>query len=77
MAITIKIFEVEATLKNFRWTCQDKEVESFLNSFIDVGEPPQHQANPEYFAANQMVEKFGAEILKDDSDEIAGDGVIY
>jgi len=80
MAATIRLLGFEATIDAGKWTCGEKRLQDFLTlvseearlRYIGVGSDP----NPDYHLAKDVVDRFGAEMVRYDETEYEP-GTIY
>lgn len=76
MTARIVIDGVEATIKDYHWTCADKAIEDYLNARLSPYGPSPSDPNPDLSAALHAVDELGAELV--DYDEVERKpGVIY
>lgn len=47
----------KATITNYRWRSENKELAALLNDFLDPSGPPGYDPNPDYSAALDAVDR--------------------
>ena len=69
MSATIRFFGVEATIKGRKWNCSDKTVEGILNASVNADTPTGYCPDPDYYIAQRVVERLGAEFVRNEAPE--------
>jgi len=65
-----------AVIKGWKWASEDKTFEEALNAMMDPDGPSGSIPQPELWAANQAIKKFGGKIIKEDLPEYPPKGMI-
>jgi len=66
MSATIRIGNVEATIKEYVWSCEDAAVEAVLNGMLNPLGPSGADPAPDLHAAQVAVEVLGGEVVSSD-----------
>ena len=77
MAVTVKVFQTKAVLKDGEWRCKDKKVLDLLNLVSGPYRPSPAVGDPDGALAKRVVRDLHGEIVKQDKVPRRKKGVIY
>jgi len=73
MSATIRIENVEATISEYVWSCEDATLKAVLNGLLDPLGPSGADPAPDLHAAQAAVEALGGEVVSyDEVDFVKG-----
>lgn len=75
--IIIQLLNTQARVQGEKWTSPNRSLEKLLNAMAAVADVYTSDPYPDLTLAQQAVEKFGGEIIKQDPKPEAIEGVIF
>jgi len=77
MSVKVDFGISEATINNYHWTSEDKDLEQLLNTMLDPLGPSGDDPTPDIHAAEAAIEQLGGEIVSVDKLPKFVEGRVY
>lgn len=75
MMVKVQVGGIIATIKNYKWTSDNKHLEGALNAMLDPYGPSGSDPYPDLTAATEAVERLGGKVMEYDKPKDEGDKV--
>jgi len=73
MSATVKIGGILATITDYQWSSDNKQLQNLLNAALPETGPSGADPNPDHTAALNAIEAFGGEIVSfDEAEHVSG-----
>lgn len=77
MSVTIRIADIEATIQNLQWTCDDEDILAMLQSFVPRHGPSGADPWPDMTVAQEAMRLMRGTLVASDPPPPPREGEVY